>query len=255
MEKKLTEKKMFTRQEFEQHLIRCSKEMAVDEELRRMALEVLIKADHYDWIHQTKWLGEPILNLPQDMFAIQEIIYKTKPKFIVEAGVAWGGSLLFYSTLLEILDGEKVIGIDVYIPNDLKERIGSYNKLSKRIEWIKGSSIEPNTFNKVKSIVGDSRDVMVILDSYHTHEHAYNELKLYEQIVGKGYYIICGDTIVEHIPKQQHRPRPWGPGNNPKTAVEAFLKENRRFKLDKTLQNKLLFTCNPGGYLYAIEDK
>ncbi len=188
------------------------------------------------------------------MFAIQDIVYKTRPKFIIEVGVAWGGSLLFYSTLMEILGGEKIIGIDIYIPDDLKERIGSYGKVSERITWIKGSSVAQDTISQLKEIIGDSRDVMIILDSFHTHEHVLKELRLYSPFVGKGHYLICGDTVVEYIPEQGHRLSPWGPGDNPKTALDAFLKENDRFEVDKILENKLLLTCNPGGYLKAIKD-
>lgn len=249
----MAEKKLFTRQEFEQYLTRYGEKMAADEDLRKLALEILIKGDHYSWVHQTKWFGEPILNLPQDMFAIQEIIYKTRPKFIIEAGVAWGGSLLFYSTLMEVLGGEKIIAIDTYIPDDLKERMDSYSKISERITWVKGSSVDQDTISQIKEIIGDSRDVMVLLDSDHSHAHVLAELRLYSSFVGKNNYLICGDTVVEYIPAQTHRPRPWGPGNNPKTALDEFLKENDRFEVDKALENKLLLTCNPGGYLKATK--
>jgi len=245
-------KKLFTRQEFDLHLNQAAAEMAADKSLQQEALNVLIKADEHNWIHQTSWMGEPILNLPQDMFAIQEIIFKTRPDYIIEVGVAWGGSLLFYSTLMEVLGGKKIIGIDIYIPEDLKERIGSHVNLAGRISWINGSSIDENTIDAVRNIIGDSKSVMVILDSHHTHDHVLNELNLYSAFIGKGNYIIVGDTIVEYIPEQKHRPRPWGIGNNPKTATDQFLKENQRFIVDHELENKLLFTCNPGGYLKAI---
>lgn len=247
-------KKLFTKEEFKEHLLKSGKEMADDRVLQKEALDLLIKADHYNWIHQTSWFGEPILNLPQDMFAVQEIIYKTRPKFIIEVGVAWGGSLLFYSTLMELLGGENIIGIDIYIPDDLKERIGSYGRISERITLVRGSSIEQDTISQIKRIINDSRNVMVFLDSYHTHDHVLKELRLYSPFVGKGNYLICGDTVVENMPVQKHRPRPWGPGNNPKTALNAFLKENNRFEVDKEIENKLLLTCNPGGYLKAIKD-
>lgn len=247
-------KKLFTRQEFEEHLLNSGNEMVRDKQLQKEALDVLVKANHYNWIHQTNWLGEPILNIPHDMFALQEIIYRTRPEYIIEVGVAWGGSLLFYSTLMEVLGGKKIIGIDIFVPDDLVERIGSHGRLSDRIEWVVGSSIEEETVNKVKEIIGDSRNTMILLDSYHTHDHVLKELQLYSQFVGKGCYLICGDTIVENIPEQKHRPREWGPGNNPKTAVDEFLKQTDRFEVDVQLENKLLFTCNPGGYLKAIKD-
>jgi cephalosporin hydroxylase len=243
---------LYTRKEFEEIRTKSAQKMVKDETLRRDALDVLVRADSYKWIHQTNWLGEPILNLPQDMFALQEIIFKTRPRFIIEIGVAWGGSLLFYSTLMETLGGEGIIGVDIYLPEDLKKRLASHGKLSERLILIKGSSIEQDTLSRVKSLVGSCREVMVVLDSYHTHEHVLKELHLYSPLVGRGFYLICGDTIVEDLPKPAERP--WGPGNSPKTARDAFLRENDRFEVDESLKNKLLFTCNPGGYLKAIKD-
>lgn len=248
------EKKMLTREEFEELRRSSAVAMYRDEGLIRRARELLIEADRYHWVHQTSWFGEPILNLPQDMFAIQELIFKTRPKYIIEVGVAWGGSLLFYATLLAVLGGEKVVGIDVYIPDDLKARLNGHGVLKDRIHLITGSSVETATLDQIRSIVGDCREVLVILDSYHSHEHVLDELRLYSPFVGVGHYMVCGDTIIEHIPPQEHRPRPWGPGNNPKTARDVFLKETDRFIVDDAIDSKLLFTCNPGGYLRCIRE-
>jgi cephalosporin hydroxylase len=223
--------------------------MAADQDLQREALDVLAKADRYNWIHQTTWMGEPILNLPQDMFALQEIIFKTKPEFIIEVGIAWGGSLLFYSTLMEVLGGKKIIGIDIFIPDDLRERINALGNISEKIIWLNGSSTEETIVEQVKEIIGNSKKVLVILDSNHTHDHVLTELTIYSKFVGKGYYIVCCDTVIDKMPEQKHRPRLWGPGNNPKTAVREFLRENPSFEIDRQIENKLLFTCNPGGYL------
>jgi cephalosporin hydroxylase len=243
---------MYTREEFEQLRIESAKSMAADSQLQKEALDLFVKADRHNWLHQTTWMGEPILQLPQDVFAFQEIIFKTRPKFIIEVGAAWGGSLLFYSTLMEALGGEGIIAVDLYIPEDLKQRIGAFGKLSERITWVEGSSIETATFDRVKSIVGDSGRVLVHLDSNHSHDHVLKELRLYSTLVGKDFYLICGDTVVEAMPQQTHRPRPWGPGNSPKTACDQFLKECRRFEIDTKLENKLLFSCNPSGYLHCL---
>lgn len=240
---------MYTRKEFEKVRNLAAKKMAADTQLRKDALKVLVKADKHMWIHQTNWLGEPILQFPQDMFALQEIIYRTKPDYIIEVGVAWGGSLLFYSTLMEALGGKKIIGVDIYMPPDLKKRLYSYGKLSKRLTLINGSSIEESTIKKIKFIIRNSKKVLVVLDSHHTHNHVLKELRIYSQFIAKGYYIVCGDTVIEDIPEQKHRPRPWGHGNNPKTAVKQFLKENSNYVIDKQIENKLLFTCNPDGYI------
>jgi cephalosporin hydroxylase len=243
---------LYTRNEFEQLRIQSAKAMAGDSELQKHALDVLVNADRYNWIHQTNWFGEPILQLPQDMFALQEIIFNTRPEFIIEAGVAWGGSLLFYSTLMEVLGGKHIIGIDVYIPEDLKQRIASFGKIADRITLINGSSTDQSTIERVRSIIGSSKKILVVLDSSHTHDHVLAELRIYSKFVGKGFHIVCGDTIIESIPEQKHRPRPWGPGNNPKTAVLEFMKEDNGFKIDSYIENKLLFTCNKGGYLRKI---
>lgn len=208
--------KILSREEFRELQKRSAKEMAADTKLGEDSLDVLYRADQHRWIHQGTWLGEPVLNLPQDMFALQEIIFQTRPEFIIEIGVAWGGSLLFYSTLLEVLGGGEIIGVDIFIPDDLKERLESHGKLSERIHLINGSSVEPETVERVKAITGDSRKTMILLDSNHTHEHVYKELQLYSPLVEKGYYLICGDTIVEDIPDQDYRDRPWGPGTIPR---------------------------------------
>lgn len=246
--------KILSREEFRELQLQSAKEMAADTKLAQDSRDLLFRADQHRWIHQGTWLGEPVLNLPQDMFALQEIIFRTRPEYIIEIGVAWGGSLLFYSTLLEVLGGGEIIGVDIFIPDDLKQRLNSHGKLSERIHLINGSSIEQETVDKVKAITGDSRKTMILLDSNHTHEHVYKELQLYAPLVEKGYYLICGDTIVEDIPEQDYRERPWGPGDNPKTALNAFMKETDRFEVDSVIENKLLFSCNPGGYLRCIAD-
>lgn len=250
----MAKKRIYTRKQFENMRLKMARKMAADAKLNKNALKVLIKADYYNWIHQTNWLGQPILQLPQDMFALQEIIYKTRPEYIIELGVAWGGSLLFYSTLMEVLGGKKIIGVDIYLPSSLKKRLNSYDRVSQRIVLIKGSSVEEATVKKIKRIIGNSKKTLVILDSNHTHEHVLRELRIYSQFIGKGYYLVCTDTIIEDIPEQKHRPRPWGLGNNPKTALRQFLRENKSFKIDKEIKNKLLLSCNPDGYLFRYKD-
>ena len=245
---------MHSREEFEQKRAEWVRDMTLDPNLKRESLDLLVKADHYNWIHQTTWFGEPILQLPQDMFVLQEIIFRTRPKYIIEVGVAWAGSLLYYATLMNALGGERIIGIDIYIPDDLKARIRAFGPLTERIELIEASSIESSTLERLRGILGDCRQTLIHLDSNHTHEHVLKELELYAHLVGPGYYMICGDTIVEEIPPQTHRPRPWGPGNNPKTALNEFLKGSDSFKVDRQFQNRYLFTCNPDGYLLRTKE-
>ncbi len=246
-------KTIITKDEFLRINERAALEMSRDQSLQTKALEVLVEADRHRWIHQNTWMGEPLLNLPQDMFAIQEIIWRTRPEFVIEVGVAWGGGMLFEATLLEMLGGQKVIGIDIFIPDDLRQRLASHGKLSERLALIEGSSTAPETLAQVEALLGGSRKVLVILDSYHTHEHVIGELRAFAPFVEKGQYLICGDTIVEHIPEQVHRPRAWGPGNNPATAIKEFLSETDRFVVDEKIDHRLLMSCHPGGYLQAVK--
>lgn len=226
--------------------------MGADESLQRNALDVLVQADKHRWIHQTTWFGEPILNLPQDVMAIQDIIWRTRPEYVIEVGVAWGGGMLFEATMLEMLGGKKVIGVDIFIPPDLRTRLSQHAVLAQRMELIEGSSTSEETLARIREILQGSTKVLVVLDSNHTHEHVFNELRAYAPLVGKGSYLICGDTIIEKLPGQAHGARPWGPGNSPATAVKAFLAENDRFIVDVGIDNRLLFSCHPGGYLLAI---
>lgn len=248
----MSERKMLTREEFEAKRKEWAEELANDAELQDEALDLLVKADRHNWLHQTTWFGEPILQLPQDLFTLQEIIFNTRPRYIIEVGVAWAGSLLFYSTLMNALGGDRIIGIDIYIPPELRARISAMGALSDRITLIEGSSLDADVVAQVRAITGDSRETLVHLDSSHTHAHVLAELKTFAPFVGKDHYLICGDTVVERIPPQLHRPRPWGPGNNPKTALDEFLRGNDEWVVDPQFDRKSLLSSNPGGYLRRV---
>lgn len=247
-------KKIYTREEFEEMRLAKAREMYCDADLQKDALNVLIRADGHNWVHQANWFGEPLLQLPQDMFAFQEIIWKTRPDYIIEVGVAWGGSVLFNATVCEALGHGQVIGVDVFIPADLTDRLNSKGSISDRLHLINGSSIEEETVSRVKEIVGDSKRTFIILDSHHTKAHVLKELELFSPLVGKGCYLLCGDTIIDYIPEQEHRVREWGHGNSPMDALDEFLKTNKRFISDDYFDNKLLLTCNPRGFLLAVND-
>ena len=248
------QKKILTRAEFEALRIGAAEKMAADTGLINAARDLKVAAGHkYYYVHQTNWMGEPCLQLPQDMFAFQEVLFKSRPDYIVECGVAWGGTLLYFASLLKLLGGKKVIGIDVFIPEDLRERLtGPQNPLASMIELINASSVEESTAEKVRKIVGSDSTVLVVLDSDHTHEHVLRELKLYAPLVKKGQYLICGDTIIEYQPPADERPRPWGKGNNPATALREYMKANDGFEIDRELENKLLMSNMPGGYLRRV---
>lgn len=240
---------MMTRQEFEDHRRQKAKEMAADAELHGKVLDVLSHSDLYDWYQQPTWMGEPSLQFPQDLFAIQELIFKLRPNFVIELGVAWGGSLLFYASMMELVGHGEVIGIDLYVPEDLRERL-AYKDFN-RIALYEGSSTDPKMVSFISNQLRWNTRNIVILDSAHDYRHVLTELNMYSSFVGSGYYIICGDAIIDQMPPQ-HRARPWGPGNSPKQAIDEFLSTHPNFAPDKEIEDKLLFTCNPGGYLRNV---
>ena len=187
------------------------------------------------------------------MIAVQEIIWKTKPNLIIETGIARGGSLILNASILHLLNGDgKVVGIDIDIRPHNREAIENH-PLAHRIELIQGSSIDEEVLQQAKSYKEKNDRVMVILDSNHTHEHVFKELKLYSPLVSKDFYLLVMDTIVDDMPDDYFPDRPWGKGDNPKTAVHEFLKQSDRFEIDEVIHNKLSITAAPGGYLKCIK--
>ena len=229
-------------------------EIAGDERLKALSLEWIIAAARRRYSYNFTWLGRPIIQHPQDIMAVQEIVWATKPDLIVETGVAHGGSLILSASLLELLGGDRrVVGIDVEIRPHNRAAIESH-PLAPRITLIEGSSISEAVLEQVRAIAAGRRQTLVILDSNHAHDHVAAELKLYSPLVRSGSYLVVMDTIVEQMPADFYPDRSWGRGNNPKTAVVQFLASNRRFTVDAALENKLLITVAPGGYLRCIED-
>ena len=203
------------------------------------------------------WLGVPIVQEPQDIQAWQEIIWETKPDLIIETGIAWGGSVIFNASMLALLEtcGEiehgDVIGIDIEIrPHNLNAI--SKHPMSKKITMFEGSSVDENIISKVATFAANKKRILVILDSNHTHEHVLAELKAYTPMVNVGGYCIVADTGIEDSSDGMKSDRPWGKGNNPKTAVWDFLKQNKNFEIDKNIELKLLLTCAPDGFLKRI---
>lgn len=244
---------MFDRNKLEEEKSSSAIAQAKDLSLQKKALELVIDSDKYGYAYQWTWLGLPMIQLPADIVAVQEVIWKTKPDVIIETGVAWGGSILMYASLMQLYGKGKVIGIDLNLHDHVKDQVMSY-PFSQRITLLKGSSTDQSILNKVKSLIKADDKVMIILDSNHTHDHVLDELRNYGPLVTKGQYALISDTIVEDIPVQTHRPRPWGPGNNPKTAVKAYLSEVDRFEVDSYIDSKLLTTYCPMGYLKCIKE-
>lgn len=202
------------------------------------------------------WLGIPIIQMPQDLQALQEIIWDVKPDLIIETGIAMGGSIIFSASMLAILEScdkienGEVIGIDIDIRQHNKEAILAH-PLSKKITMIEGSSTDPKIVNQVKKLA-ENRKVLLCLDSNHTHNHVLKELRAYAPLVSIGSYCMVGDTGIEDLPEGTTSNRPWGKGNNPKTAIWEYLKETDKFEIDKIIESKLIITGSPDGYLKRV---
>jgi cephalosporin hydroxylase len=239
--------------QFETRNIRMIKKMGKDKSLNNLSKKFINDSSKYEYSYHFNWLGLPIIQFPQDMMAMQEIIWKIKPDAIIETGIARGGSLIFYASMLKLLENNGiVIGVDIDIRSHNKkslERHPFYNK----IKLIEGSSIDIKTIEDIKKLIKNKKKILVVLDSNHSHEHVLQELNLYSPLVKKGSYVIVFDSIVEDMPPSFITNRPWSKGNNPKTAVWEFLKTNKRFKIDKDTENKLLISVAPDGYLKCIK--
>jgi cephalosporin hydroxylase len=188
---------------------------------------------------------------PQDIIAMQEILWQLQPDLVIETGIAHGGSLVFYASILELIGKGQVLGIDIDIRPHNRKAIEEH-PMFKHITMIEGSSISRQTVLQVEKAVEGKQIVLVVLYSNHAHEHVLKELQLYSPFVTKNSYLVVFDTIIENIPEGSFPGRPWGKGNNPKTAVYEFLKTNSDFIIDKDVEHKLLITVAPDGYLKKI---
>jgi cephalosporin hydroxylase len=229
-------------------------DMGNDERVKELARDFMRETAKYKYSYSFSWLGRPIIQFPQDILAIQEIIWETKPDLIVETGIAHGGSLILYASILELIGGNgQVLGIDIDIRAHNRVEIERH-PMAKRITMLQGSSIDAEVAAQVRNFTRERKSVLVILDSNHTHDHVLKELELYSPLVTRGSYLIVFDTIIEDMPRGFFPERPWDQGNNPKTAVWEFLKKTDRFTIDKDIENKLLITVAPDGYLKCVKD-
>lgn len=214
-----------------------------------------------------EWLGRPIIQYPQDIVAFQEIVWKVRPDLIIETGIAHGGSLILSASLLAMLDycdavskgcvvdpkqsRRKVVGIDIEIRKHNEAAVREH-PFAALIKMIEGSSTDRRIVAQVKELAKKHQTVLVSLDSNHSHEHVLAELEAYAPLVSVGSYCIVFDTFVEDLDQHLVGDRPWGPGDSPKTAVREFLKHNADFSIDGQIDNKLLITVAPGGFLRRI---
>ncbi|MGY2874543.1 cephalosporin hydroxylase [Marmoricola sp. URHA0025 HA25] len=221
---------------------------------QRLTHEWFIESVREKYSYNFTWMGRPVIQYPQDLVALQELIWKIRPEVVVETGIAHGGSLVFSASMLELVGGAgRVIGIDIDIREHNRAALDEH-QMRTRIDLIEGSSIDRGIVNQVRTAVGNAKPVLVILDSMHTHEHVLEELRAYSSMVGAGSYLVVLDTIVNNLPAELYPDRPWSPTDNPLTAVEAFLEENDRFEIDSELENRLAITTAPSGFLRCVKD-
>ncbi len=228
--------------------------MSADKHLADLSKKWYLEATGYQYSYHFKWLGLPIIQFPQDIMAVQELIWKVKPDLIIETGIARGGSLVFYASLLELIGEDGIVlGIDIDIRKHNRTAIENH-PMYKRIKMIEGSSIDQFIVKKVGEQAIGRKNIMVLLDSYHTYEHVMKEIKFYSKLVSKGSYLIVFDTMIEQTPKEFLGEREWCKGNSPMDAVREFLKNNDNFEIDHTIEAKLLVTECPSGYLRRIKN-
>jgi cephalosporin hydroxylase len=196
------------------------------------------------------WMGRPIIQYPQDMIAMQEVLWNVRPDLIVETGIAHGGSLVYYASLCELMGHGEVLGIDIDIRAHNREAIEAH-PMFKRISLLQGSSTDPAIVRQVAARAAGKR-VLVVLDSNHTHDHVLAELEAYAPLVSVGSYCVVFDTVVEDLPPGLYPDRPWDVGNNPKTAVHEFLRRDDRFEIDRDIEAKIQITVAPDGYLRRV---
>lgn len=225
-----------------------------DKKLQALGLKFMVDSVRKNYSYNFRWLGRPIIQHPQDIVVIQELIWEIKPDLVIETGIAHGGSIILSASILEMIGSKgKVLGIDIDIRKHNRKEIEKHRMFKLgRIKMIEGSSTDSKVLDEVKKIVRGKKRVLIFLDSSHAHAHVLRELELYSPFVTKGSYIVAFDTIVEFMPRGSVKNRPWDKGSNPFTAVQVFLKKNKNFVVNKEIEHKLLITAGPGGFLKKV---
>ncbi|MDQ0016171.1 cephalosporin hydroxylase [Variovorax boronicumulans] len=229
-----------------------------DQALSRDAQSLMTSSFRAGYSYNFSWMGRPIIQYPQDMIAMQEIIWRVQPDLILETGIAHGGSLIFSAAMLELNAAcggpadAQVLGLDIDIRAHNRKAIEAH-PMSRRITMIEGSSIAAEVIAQVQQKAAGKKSVLVCLDSNHTHAHVLAELQAYAPLATVGSYCVVFDTIVEHLPMDMFPDRPWGPGDNPKTAVHEYLKTHPEFEIDRAIDNKLMISVAPDGYLKRVK--
>jgi cephalosporin hydroxylase len=228
--------------------------LRADAAVRRATLDWVAAIAPHNYTYNFTWLGRPVIQFPQDLAALQEIIWDTRPNLIIETGIAHGGSLIFHASMLQLLgNAGRVLGIDIDIREHNRAEIEAH-PMFERIEMIQGSAIDDAIAGQAAAVAATAERVMVVLDSNHTHAHVLRELELYAPLVTMGCYLVVCDTLIEDMPAGSFPNRPWDKGDNPRTAVDAFLKTTNRFEVDTAIDAKLQISVAPGGYLKCVAE-
>ena len=239
--------------EFEKEKKFAIKNMAADANLRILTNRWFIESCNYKYSYNFTWMGRPIIQYPQDIIAMQEIIWRVKPDLIIETGIAHGGSLVFYASMLELIGGDgKVVGIDIDIRDHNRIEIEKH-PMMKRIVMLEGSSTHEEIVDQVNEIAKDKKSIMIFLDSHHSHKHVLGEMNAYGRHVSEGSYMVVFDTCIELFPEGYCSDRPWDVGNNPMTAIQEFLETDDSFIRDELINSKAIITAAPNGYLRKIK--
>lgn len=253
--------------EFRAEVLQNIKSLGRDQDLQALSRVWVREISRHKWAYNFSWMGRPAIQFPNDAWAMQELIWQIKPDLIIETGIAHGGSLVFSASMLAQLDmcdaieagasfnpresRRKVLGIDIDIRAHNRAAIEAH-PMASRIQMIEGSSIAPEVIAQVQAVATNHSRVLVCLDSNHTHAHVLAELEAYAPLTSVGSYCVVFDTLIEDMPAEMFPDRPWGPGDNPKTAVWEYLRSHPEFEIDTSIQHKLLITVAPDGYLKRI---
>jgi len=217
--------------------------------------DLITQLDRYDYSYLWTWMGVPIIQMPADIMATQEVIWKTQPDIIIEVGVARGGSVLMMASMLKLIGKGRVIGVDIDIRPHNRESIES-NPVSDRITLIEGGSVDPEILDRVKAEIPDGASVMVVLDSDHSYDHVLKECRAYGPLVTMGQYLIVADTLLGFLSEDQtpkKRSHTWLKGNEPLAAAQQYLSESERFEVDEALNGKLVLSSSPQGYCKCVK--
>lgn len=243
--------------EFKNQVAENIEGLANDQDVQELSRTWSQETNRNGYTYNFEWLGRPIIQYPQDIMAMQELIWQVQPDLIVEMGIAHGGSLIFFASMLELNaacggpEDAGVLGVDIDIRQHNRKAIEEH-PMARRISMIEGSSIDPNTIEQVKAGTEGKKKIMVCLDSNHTHDHVLAELEAYAPLTSVDSYCVVFDTLIQDMPAELFEDRDWGPGDNPKTAVWQYLKTHPEFEIDKSIDNKLLISVAPDGYLKRI---